>query len=85
METTFSNLTKMYTNFISLEDNGYLDNLNITHLDNKIYVENVDFTDYIYYLESIGYRLLHFESNSIYLSNLLKYRLNFANIIQNNF
>ncbi|CAK59410.1 unnamed protein product (macronuclear) [Paramecium tetraurelia] len=85
METTFINLTKMYTNFISLEENGYLDNLNITHLDNTVYVENVDFTDYIYYLEAIGYRLLHFESNSIYLSNLLKYRLNFGNIIQNNF
>ncbi|CAD8193884.1 unnamed protein product [Paramecium pentaurelia] len=85
METTFINLTKMYSNFISLENNGYLDDLNITHLDNTIYVEKVDFTDYIYYLQNIGYRLLHFESNSIYLSNLLKYRLNFANIIQNNF
>lgn len=53
----------MYSNFISLENNGYLDNLNITHLENTIYVENVDFTDYIYYLENIGYRLLHFESN----------------------
>ncbi|CAD8116240.1 unnamed protein product [Paramecium sonneborni] len=85
METTFINLTTMYSNFISLEDNGYLENLNITHVDNTIYVQNVDFTDYIYHLQQIGYRLLHFESNQIYLSNLLKYRLNFANIIRNNF
>ncbi|CAD8211970.1 unnamed protein product [Paramecium octaurelia] len=84
MKTTFLNLTNMYGSFISLEESHYLDEIQIIHLDENLSVEDVEFTAYLYYLEQAGFRLTHSEDQYHYLSNLLKYRINFGNIINNN-
>ncbi|CAD8106340.1 unnamed protein product [Paramecium primaurelia] len=84
MQSTFQNLTIMYGSFIALEENHYLDEIQIIHLEQNLQVENVEFTDYLYYLEQVGYRLLYNENEQNYYMNLLKYRINFDNIVINN-
>ncbi|CAK69082.1 unnamed protein product (macronuclear) [Paramecium tetraurelia] len=84
MLSTFQNLTIMYGNFIALEENRYLDEISIVHPDENLQVEEVEFTDYLFYLEQVGFRLLYSDNEKDFSSNLLKYRINFENIIVNN-
>ncbi|CAD8182256.1 unnamed protein product [Paramecium octaurelia] len=84
MQSTFQNLTIMYGSFIALEENHYLDEISIVHLDENLQVQEVEFTDYLFYLEQVGFRLLQSDNEKDFSSNLLKYRINFENIIINN-
>ncbi|CAD8123973.1 unnamed protein product [Paramecium sonneborni] len=84
MQSTFLNLTEMYGSFIDLEENQYLDEIQIVNLDENLSIENTDFTGYLYYLEQVGFGLMHSDNQQRYLTNLLKYRINFGNIISNN-
>ncbi|CAD8127347.1 unnamed protein product [Paramecium sonneborni] len=84
MQSTFQNLTNMFGSFIALEKNQYLDKIQIIHLEDNFKIEDTEFTGYLYYLEQVGFRLMHSDNEQTYLSNLLKYRINFGNIINNN-
>ncbi|CAD8207103.1 unnamed protein product [Paramecium pentaurelia] len=84
MKSTFLNLTNMYGSFISLEESHYLDEIQIIHLDQNLTIEDIEFTGYLYYLEQVGFRLIYSDNEQNYLSNLLKYRINFGNIVNNN-